>query len=121
MKRHQLAHLESVQNDQREDQTERRQRPLARPGEQPVGRRADEHPVDFQSQVTARGPGPGPRVQRRRRVVNDRDRRARDGRHHPHLPLEAHQHGHHWWDDAGFGRQQAHLIAGYLPKTAIVV
>lgn len=115
------AHLECVQNDQRKDQAERRQYPLARLGEQPVGRRADEHPVDFQSQVTARGPGLEPRVQRRRRIVNDRDRRARDGRHYPHLPLEAHQHGHHRRDDAGFWRQQAHLVAGYLPNTVVVV
>lgn len=83
--------------------------------ENPVGRRAYEHSEYFQPQVTPGGSGScGSRIQRRRRVIQERHDNARDGGHRPHFPLEAHQHGHHRRDDAGFGREQAHLVAGYL-------
>lgn len=42
-------HLESVQNDQSENQTECGQYPLRCVRENPVGRSSDEHSVYFQS------------------------------------------------------------------------
>lgn len=107
------SYLESVQDDKGEKQTERSQYPATGEGENSVGRRADEHPVDLQSQVGSLGSGPV-RVQRRGREVYGGNQYARDGRHHPDFSLEAHQHGHHRRYDAGLGREQTHLVAGYL-------
>lgn len=85
--------------------------------ENPVCRRADEHSIYFQAQVTSRGSGPsGLRLQRVGRVIYYRDDDTRDRGHHPNLPLEAHQHGHHWRNDASFGREQTHFVAGYLRR-----
>jgi len=108
-----LRYLESIQDDKGKKQTERSQYPATGESENSVGRCADEHPVDLQPQVGSRGSGPV-RVQRRGHEVYGCNQYARDGSHHPDFSLEAHQHGHHRRDDAGLGREQTHLVAGYL-------
>jgi len=107
------SYLESVQDDKGEKQTEWSQYPATGEGENSVGRCADEHPVDLQPQVDSLGSGPL-RVQRRVREVYGGNHYIRDGGHHPDFSLETHQHGHHRWYDAGLGREQTHLVAGYL-------
>lgn len=52
--------------------------------------------------------------QRGGHVEYHRGHYARDRGHYPDFSLEAHQNGHHGWDDTGFGRKQAHLITRYL-------
>lgn len=107
------SYLESVQDDKGEKQTERSQYPATGEGENSVGWRADEHPVNLQPQVGSLESGPV-RVQRRGREVYGGNQYARDGGHHPDFSLEAHQHGHHRRYDAGLGREQTHLVTGYL-------